>query len=184
MINANIIEKIKEKIYTKADVGTEEVQKMVKEFFNIYQTEVHNKIMTDSDVISFFTNFEETVKKRPEKDNRITYWRTGKDKNISVYWDDILKDPDTDRELLDAFDIFNVYYYWRGDYDTNGLGRLKELFPEAFKKLDPIAKRIMKCMKVRKVIEKEVDQVLKKPEIILDDVEEFAKTIYEIYNGE
>lgn len=184
MINASIIEKIKEKIYTKADVGTEEVRKMVKEFFDIYQTEVHDKVMAEPDVVFLFTNFEETLNKRPEKNNTITYWRTGKNKNTPIYYDDVLKDPDIDRELLDAFGIFNNYYYWRDYNDDDGLDRLKELFPEAFKKLDPTAKKIMKCMKVRKVIEKEVDQVLKKSEITMDDVEEFAKTIYEIYNGE
>ena len=181
MINASIIEKIKEKIYTKADVGTEEVGKMVKEFFDIYQTEVHDKIMAEPDVIFLFTNFEETVDKKPGKNNSINYWKTGKNRNISIYYDNVLKDPDKDRELLDAFGIFNCYYYY---YDISGIDNLKELFPEAFKKLDPTAKKIMKCMKVRKVIEKEVDQVLKKSEITMDDVEEFAKTIYEIYNGE
>ena len=183
MINASIIEKIKEKIYTKADVGTEEVQKMVKEFFDIYQTEVHNKIMAEPDVIFLFTNFENTIKRRPGKNNSITYWRTGKNKNTAIYNDNILKDPDTDRELLDAFGIFNVYYFWRDYNDANGIDRLKELFPEAFKKLDPTAKKIMRCMKIRKAIKKEVDQVLKMSEITMDDIEEFAKTVYEIYNG-
>lgn len=182
MINASIIEKIKEKIYTKADVGTKEIRKMVKEFFDIYQTEVHDKIMAEPDVIFLFTNFEETVDNRPRKNNSINYWKTTrKNKNTSVYYDSVLEDPDTDRELLDAFGIFNSYYYY---YDISGIDRLKELFPEAFKKLDPIAKKIMKCMKVRKTIEKEVDRVLKKGEITMDDIEEFAKTIYEIYNGE
>ena len=183
MINASIIEKIKEKIYIKAEVGTEEIQKMVKEFFDIYQTEVHDKVVTDPDVVFLFTKFEDTIDEKPKKDNSITYWRTGKNKTTSIYYDNVLKDPNTDRELLDAFGIFNNYYYWR-DYDTGGIDHLKELFPEAFKKLDPVAKRIMKCMKVRKNIEREVDRVLKKSEITMDDVEEFAKTVYEIYNGE
>jgi hypothetical protein len=180
VINASIIEKIKEKIYTKADVGTEEIQKMVKEFFDIYQTEVHDKVMAEPDVIFLFKNFEEAVNNRPEKNNSITHWKI-KNKNTSILHDNILKDPDTDRELLDAFGIFNDYYYYN---NTNGIDYLKELFPEAFKKLDPIAKKIMKCMKVRKTIEREVDRVLKNSEITMDDVEEFAKTIYEIYNGE
>ena len=105
MINANIIEKIKEKIYTKAEVGTEEIQKMVKEFFDIYQTEVHNKVVADPDVIFLFTKFEDSIDERPIKGNRMTYWMTGKNKTTASYYDDILKDPDTDRELLDAFNI-------------------------------------------------------------------------------
>ena len=178
MISQSVINNIVEKVYKKANVGTEDVKVLVKNFFDIYEEEIHTNIISDPDVEFLLKNYPDVVNKCIIRRCQICRWITKKNDISQIFYDNILIDP-IERKLFDIFELFNTsnYCYCFG---TN-IKRLQTAFPQAFKKLNPLGKKIIEQSTVRDRLYSIISYNLDDPDLTISDLRTFFKDNYEIY---
>jgi hypothetical protein len=177
-VKSNIIKGIKEKIYEKIGVSDSSVVDLCKKFFDIYEEEVHNKIMSDPDVKEVIENYSHSIRLRPHR-CYFRGWCKSKHETNRYAAADFLLDPVEGRELLDPEECFTEVSF----INTANFEKLRRNYRQAYKKLNPVAKEIILKLEIRGSIQWILKNYLEDTDITLDDLEDFSKITYEIYKG-
>ena len=178
MISQSVINDVVEKVYNKANIGTEDLKILVKNFFDIYEEEVHSNIISDPDVEFLLKNYPNTVNRHIIRRCHICRWITKKNDISGIFYDDILTDP-IERKLFDIFELFNTLNYY-SNFKIS-IKKLQTTFPQAFKKLNPLGKKIIEQCTIRDRLYKIISSCLGDPKITISELRTFLKDNYEIY---
>ncbi len=177
MLNSISISYILEGIFIESDCGMDRLLKETTTFFDIYEKEIHNKIIKDKDYINVLNNNPESLlPKCKELQPAVLCWWL-KDEYIKVSLPNLIDEKG--RSFIDPFGIFEET---TTSYNKSELFKLlKTNMPVAYKKLIKQGEKIIRLHERRIEIKNDLNYYLTKNYLSIDLLQKECPEIYEYY---
>lgn len=177
MLSSETISCILEGIYIESGCSREDMLKEATTFFDIYEKEVHNKIVNDPDYIKIMSTNKKLIQEesRELQEAKLCWWIENEN-DLSVVYLDILKD-NKNRMLINPLGVLDNYPYNRFD----AFKALKKAMPKTYKKLIKQGKIIIKLQGKRNEIYSDLKWELEKSYLSLNLLKTESPEIYKLY---
>lgn len=175
MLSSETISCILEGIYLRSDCGMDLALEKVTAFFDIYEKEVHNKIIQDPDYIKLQKDFPDILIDGVNGNKEaVLYWWASSSYTGTT---DIYLRDNKNRSFIDPIRILDPNAYGRNEI----ICEFKRTMPKAFKRLDKLGKEIIQIVTKRTKLKNKFNYDLQQSIITLDSLQEEYPLLYQLY---